>query len=320
MARRSVYSQLERAFKAKQYDKARILAQQIVFEHEEKNYFGSEVISDYRKWARAARELKDYALEVEIIERYLRRQLDENPEAGESAQVCDMQDLLESARDRLRRYVPEPGTCEMCGASKKKLTRIESGDCVCSTCLREFGPAKFKVPTKTRQQLERCGLILSKHPTREEVDHLKGIAARRDIGVPDNASEYEYRRHCAPKPKEFRTRVAGTRYYQWNVERCLMNQKLQLIREPDNPYDPFAVMVCTTSRDQIGHLSARVVGDGSGLGWSVADDLDAGSDYEAYIDEIDGVPGALGLLIRVRIEVPPSTWEHFERWVNEVGE
>ena len=41
------------------------------------------------------------------------------------------------------------------------------------------------------------------------------------------------------------------------IARCTVGEKIRLIREPDNPYDEFAIKVCRSNGEQIGYVASE---------------------------------------------------------------
>lgn len=304
-------SQFDHAMKVNDKKKAERLSEKIVESLEEHEVFGCRLADSFATWAKFARERKDYAKVVAILERYLRTL----PNEPSAVHECKMPDLLDEARERLRRYVSKRGSCEMCGNSPRLLTRIDSGHVVCRTCLTEFKPAEkaYRASAYARQTIKLAGLTLSAVPTPEEVSLLMKVAFYRSIGLADDATDDEVKAHFAPKPKIFHTKVAGVTHLNYDgmvrqvvIERCYEGECLVLIREPGNPFNLRAVKVCRKNGDQLGYLGDHIVGDGSGIGWSVSADLDAGSDHRVVICGIRGEVGKRGVNIHVTIGVPPS--------------
>lgn len=106
----------------------------------------------------------------------------------------------------------------------------------------------------------------------------------------------------APEPKgewkSFYTKIAGATHRnsdgsdrQQIIPRCQKGERVHLIREPDNPYDPFAVKVVRASGEQLGYLPSEVAGNERGAGWSVARKIDRGVTCIAQIANITGGRG-----------------------------
>ncbi len=92
----------------------------------------------------------------------------------------------------------------------------------------------------------------------------------------------DYYRDIAEK-EEFYTKVVGVTFEnrQAVVAALSDGEKLILVREPDNPYDPNAVRVEKTGEIQIGFLNARLARHFAPL-------LDRGERYLAYVSQVTG--------------------------------
>jgi hypothetical protein len=104
-----------------------------------------------------------------------------------------------------------------------------------------------------------------------------------------------------PPPEEmtgwkfFYTKVVGVSYLnadgssrQAIIRRCQLGDAIRLLREPDNPEDPFAVQVVHPIHGQVGYLSSFVVGDGGSIGPQNARSMDEGYRYYARIANLIG--------------------------------
>ena len=96
----------------------------------------------------------------------------------------------------------------------------------------------------------------------------------------------------------FHTKVAGATHTnphgtsRQRIIACVReNENLRLVREPDNHYDPRAVKVVRTNGEQIGYLPGHIVGNDKGIGWCVADHMDAGVRYWARVAKVTGGTG-----------------------------
>jgi len=54
--------------------------------------------------------------------------------------------------------------------------------------------------------------------------------------------------------RQFHLRVAGVSYRQDVVRRCSVGERLKLVPEPTNKFDPKAVMVCRLNGEQLGYI------------------------------------------------------------------
>lgn len=108
--------------------------------------------------------------------------------------------------------------------------------------------------------------------------------------------------------KEFFTKIHGVSHgnRQKLLKQLRPGQPLQLIREPNNPHDHNAIMVCVTSgllrrSQQLGYLSADIAE-------RYAPHLDAGGNMSATVSQVTGGGGWLwwkksyGCNIVVRVE------------------
>lgn len=94
----------------------------------------------------------------------------------------------------------------------------------------------------------------------------------------------------------FKVRLAGVSHdnddgtsRQALLARCKPGERVELRREPDNAYDPYAIAVHRTSGEQIGYIPA---GDRR-----LAEHIDRGGEVAAHIVVIDGRAGWLGRLL-----------------------
>ena len=105
-----------------------------------------------------------------------------------------------------------------------------------------------------------------------------------------------------PEPKGewkvFYTKVAGVTHpnpdgsdRQKIIVRCCAGERVQLVREPDNPYDHYAVRVLNQVGEQIGYIPAEVSGNDRGIGWCVGRNMDSGVEYVAQVANITGGAG-----------------------------
>jgi hypothetical protein len=65
------------------------------------------------------------------------------------------------------------------------------------------------------------------------------------------------------------------------IRNCSEGERLLLVREPQNPYDPNAIKVCRLSGDQIGYIS-------SDIAERMADEMDTGKRFSARIEDMTG--------------------------------
>jgi hypothetical protein len=96
----------------------------------------------------------------------------------------------------------------------------------------------------------------------------------------------------------FHTRIAGVTKQNTDgtdrqalIKTLSQGEAVRLVREPNNPYDKYAVAVFRTSGEQLGYIPA---GDRR-----LADHIDMGGRVSARVVRIAGGPGILGLFFRV---------------------
>lgn len=104
---------------------------------------------------------------------------------------------------------------------------------------------------------------------------------------------------------DFRLAAVGTRYAnedgssrQAELSRCAPGERVDLIREPTNKFDPSAVAVFSRRGVQLGYLSA------GHCGW-IGSKIDRGYDVRAIVERVKGshLPDAeLGLVVLINME------------------
>ncbi len=89
-------------------------------------------------------------------------------------------------------------------------------------------------------------------------------------------------------PKEFHTKLAGVSKLnsdgtsrQEYIQMLDPEEGLELVRQPENSYDPNAVAVFDSTGNQIGYLSSQVAAE-------IAPEIDRGMFVECYVVEITG--------------------------------
>lgn len=85
---------------------------------------------------------------------------------------------------------------------------------------------------------------------------------------------------------------------QLELAECRVGEKLELIREPDNPHDPRAVAIFTQRGIRVGYIRS------TRAGW-IGSKIDRGYDVRAIIERIRGrdIEGStLGLLMRINMD------------------
>jgi hypothetical protein len=191
------------------------------------------------------------------------------------------------------------GICEGCDNSPRTLTQIESGQWVCSTCLREIrGPQRPKhlaTPAEIAI-LRKKGLSVPDDLPKPEYRRLSAMMTLRDLGVPFNPSatleeleellqrNYINHRSVTLAGPSYNNRDGTSR--QQIISRCSAGELLRLVAEDDNPVDSNAVAVIRLNGEQLGYLhceDAAEVREGWQNGWA----------YAAVISKIlsDGIRG-----------------------------
>ncbi len=307
---RSIHDQIREindALKRGDDERAEIIVQRLVEQLESTNHRGCIAAEVFGKWAKIAQKRQDYANEVSILERYLLFIGDEPSAAHE----CHMFDWLLESRDRLKWKYPHLGTCTLCGKTHRRLSRNEDGKVICSSCRSKHSP-EVRISTIDRQRCRAVGLPFPEKVTEFDLKALRATVLRRDLGLSDDASDDDVKERLAPKPKVFFTKVYGVSHKNLDgtsrqdiIECCYVGEILRLIREPENPHNYLAVKVCRENGDRLGYLGDHLVGNDKGIGWCVAEDLDAGSSAHVAISDITGMKRPYGVNIQVTIGVPP---------------
>ena len=130
---------------------------------------------------------EDYATAVELLEGYFAPPWSGPPLSYE----LSLLDHLDDAREALRRFVPTRGTCEACGKTEQKLTKIDSGDKICDECLKEFGPpspAHCRASRWDIEKLRKAGLDVNDGASALDCWQGNQILLRREMGLPDDAT------------------------------------------------------------------------------------------------------------------------------------
>lgn len=246
------------------------------------------------------------------------------------------------------------GKCEGCDKSPRVLTKIESGQWVCRTCLREIrGPKQqfvspaavaslrkkgFTVPDRlTREEYHRladahtrrwqlqevraAGFNVPDDAPLEELDRLWRIARLRGRGVEvsDSATLDEVEKREAIR--HFHARVVGVSHAnedgtsrQRIIARCSQWEVLKLRHECDNPIDRNAVAVLRANGEQLGYLDRD-------LAEEIAKRLESGWRYFPMIKEIrtDGdVSHYLGVLLLLFLAQPGAPMDMVREYVARV--
>jgi hypothetical protein len=210
------------------------------------------------------------------------------------------------------------GICEGCGTSPRALTQIESGQWVCTTCLREIRGPKRPASLASPEQiayLRQKGFDVPEDLPKTEHRRLIMVVTLQDRGIavdPSATLEELEELQCNTYVNHRSVNLAGVSHSnrdgtdrQRIISRCSAGELLTLKAEEDNPFDPNAVAVIRLNGEQIGYLHREDAADvhrGSEQGWL----------YAAVISKIlnDGVRGhclGVGLsLVYARSTVEPA--------------
>ncbi len=243
-----------------------------------------------------------FETEVELVESYFAAPWADPPMSYE----LDLLDQLDIARDGLRRFVPEKGACEACDAQKQRLTRIESGDKLCDTCLQELNADTPAYPRASRKEIAKRRLQGFDVPDGVSIlDCWKyeQILLRRQHGLRDDAlyeELFNYLLACGLSRGGkwdwyCETSVVGGKYPNPDgtsrldiLRRCRVGERLQLIREPENSHqeDLRAVKVCRETGEQLGYIPTHLLGNDKNLGYCLANQMDRGDLFQATLQTI----------------------------------
>lgn len=190
------------------------------------------------------------------------------------------------------------GNCEMCERTNRVLSRIESGHLVCRICLREFTRPhrpKHHETTKEPKQLPKLLVNDSDKLTQAQTELLEKLHVARSLGFDFDMTTPEPEINAALEGlvHDYHTKVTGITRPNWDgtsrqptIEKCTCGEQVQLVRDTWNQYDEFAVKVCRKNHDQIGYLKAGLFKGMNGCKWCIAEYMDAGVSYDAWIHEI----------------------------------
>lgn len=305
----SLYHRVREALRQKDDASAEILLRELIQKIEAGRIQDSIATWAFTALAKLARRRKDFSFEISLLEQYF--MIKESPPF--SCAEFDLVDRLEDAKEGQRRYVAERGTCEKCHARNRVLTRVECGQVVCTTCFRTFGirTKQDRVSSYHRNDILNNGFEAPPDITKEEAKRLMGIIGRRRFRLPDDATHEEYvealRR--ASFHKQFHTKVRGVTFTnvdgtprQTIIAKCVVGERLLLVREPDNPHDNQAVKVCRETGELIGYLGEHVAGSAQDF-VGVAGQLDGGRIASAVIARISLVDDSESPVFAVVIEI-----------------
>jgi len=244
------------------------------------------------------------------------------------------------------------GKCEGCGNDPRVLTKIESGQLVCCTCLREIrGPRIEYATVGAVESLRKKGFEVPDRITKEEYHRLsdqylrdcfikelraagKAVAddislaglerlrrivrlQKRGVEIFDSATAEEI--DLQESLRMYFNKVVGVSHRNRNgtgrqeiISRCRQWEELRFRPEPDNPVDEFAIAVCRADGEQIGYLNSELAG-------IVSDYLKRGWRYFPIIKQIlDGhieshSLGVVLLVIASGPNVPTDIVRNFAR-------
>ena len=120
-------------------------------------------------------------------------------------------------------------------------------------------------------------------PTHEDIREQSTVTFKtydpNEYKVQDEAREEWLRQHYPDADKWIFTKVVGVSHRNNNgssrriiIWRCKAPEELELVPEPDNPFDSNAVAVCRANGEQLGYLNQRLAEDmhrwlGNGQHW-----------------------------------------------------
>ncbi len=263
----------------------------------------------FEAFAKVMRRLKDFDSEINVLERFFANLI--GPPTHRSDFI--LADRLQDAQDEKRSYVAERGTCDVCHAKNRALRRNNGGQVLCTACQRASGAKlkKDRVSSSDRNFIQKAGLEVPPDLTKAEAKRLKEIANRRNLiqylGLPDDASDHDI--DAAGRRTQFCTKVVGVTFTnsdgtsrQSIIEKCVIGERLLLVREPDNPIDRSAVRVSRRNGETIGYLGRHVVTTELWM-TGVASKLDDGMIADVAITDIFPVDGSEDRILAVIIEI-----------------
>ena len=109
-------------------------------------------------------------------------------------------------------------------------------------------------------------------------------------------------------PKLYPVGIVGESNYQGSIRRCMAGQRVEIVHEPDNPYDSNALAVVTESGETIGYIARDC--------WLQDAIHEEGHGCEATIKEIMTAEiGQLGVVLDVSVGGGPVPRRPFGRAV-----
>lgn len=244
---------------------------------------------------------QDFAAEVELLKSYFAAPWTDPLKSYEFSLHAQLTELLESQR----RFVPEVGTCEMCDDQNRRLTRIESGHCICNDCLTEFtsGSTYPRASRVKINELRRRGFDVNDEATILDVWNFKQILLRRRLGLRDDARYEELFNYLLAfglsrggQWESFdETYIAGGNHPNLDgtprlkvLRQCRVGEPLRLVRDPENPHqeDMRAIKVCREAGEQLGYVPEHKLGNAQGIGPQLANWIDDGTLFRAQLTTI----------------------------------
>jgi hypothetical protein len=160
------------------------------------------------------------------------------------------------------------GKCEGCGNSPRVLTKIDSNQWVCVTCLREIrGPQRPKhlATLKEIAYLRQQGFDVQDDLSKVEAKRLTNMTVLRNRGISFNPSATLEELELLERKTYVNHRsinVAGVSHCnpdgtsrQRIIPRCSVGETLVLRHEEHNPADSNAIAVLRQNGEQLGYLS-----------------------------------------------------------------
>ncbi len=171
------------------------------------------------------------------------------------------------------RSVPQKrrrGKCDGCDRKQMVLTKIQSGQQVCQSCLREIrGPDWSKLATlKQVESLQMEGYRVDEKLTKEEYNRIRMSQTLKERGVafsPTASLDDLSQLVSSTSVYTWCTSVAGVSFQnndgssrQTAISECHVGDILSLNRQSTNPHDSNAIAVFNSHGNQIGFLPRDV--------------------------------------------------------------
>jgi hypothetical protein len=223
--------------------------------------------------------------------------------------------------------------CQRCGKTPRLLTKIETGQLVCRTCLREIrGPERpdYMAPLEKIKELRAKGFDVSEELTKTDAQRLDLVASFRAAGfaLPQDANPAELARlgkildlrsrgievsatACDAEVKtlydscyhvrHFFTKIADAWHRNQDGssrQRALRDVRplewLDLQHESENAADPYAIAVKRENGEQLGYLPLETAR-------RLLEQKQQGYRFGAYAVQITGAAPSLGLNLLILI-------------------